>query len=67
MKLKTTTEKIVCSVPGCGNMAAFKLSAGVGEEFICKDCAKALYAELAGVSFDGENDGESSSKAKKKD
>ncbi|MBO4572904.1 MAG: hypothetical protein J5762_03980 [Clostridia bacterium] len=50
MKIRKTTETIVCSVPGCGNLADYVVTTdGGATEFVCKKCLKEAADAFAGV------------------
>jgi len=41
MKIEKTTEKIVCDVTGCGNLADYLVTSSTGAKaFVCKRCLK---------------------------
>ena len=43
MTIKKTTDKIVCDVTGCGNLADYVVTAKTGARtFVCEKCLKEM-------------------------
>ena len=65
MKTEKIKNKIVCDMPGCGNLAETEYKIGDGAQGLklCENCAKTIYAELfknfgkGGAEIDGKKSG----------